>query len=134
MRPILSRTPLKLQVHAEVNRPETTIIDQLPENHPPSPETLRIEEQRLTLLRWLLATPTYTANEELAGLYLKAVGLPAGHSDVRARLDDLERMGLLSARFEGALMVITLTRRGGDAAEGLTVVEGVRRPGPQCPY
>jgi hypothetical protein len=43
-------------------------------------------------------------------------------------------MGLLSARFEGALMVITLTRRGGDAAERVTIVEGVRRPGPQCPY
>ena len=43
-------------------------------------------------------------------------------------------MGLLTARFEGALMVITLTRHGGDAAEGMTVVEGVRRPGPQCLY
>lgn len=93
-----------------------------------------MEEQRLALLRWLLATPTYTANEDLAGLYLKAVGLAAGHADVRARLDDLERMGLLTGRFEGALMVITLTRRGGDAAEGLTTIDGVRRPGPQCPY
>lgn len=95
---------------------------------------LRIEEQRLALIRWLLVTPTYTANDELAGLYLKAVGLAAAHSDVRGRLDDLERMGLLTARFEGALMVITLTRRGGDAAEGKIVVDGVRKPGPQCPY
>lgn len=93
-----------------------------------------MEEQRLALIRWLLATPTYTANAELAGLYLKTVGLLAAHADVRARLDDLERMGLLTARFEGALMVITLIRRGGYAAEGATVVEGVRRPGPQCPY
>lgn len=130
----MSRTPVKLLTHAEIRRPETTIIDRPPENRPPSPETLRIEEQRLALLRWLLATPTHTANEELAGLYLKAVGLAAGHADVRARLDDLERMGLLGARFEGALMVVTLTRRGGDAAEGLIQVEGVRRPGPQCPY
>ena len=29
---------------------------------------------------------------------------------------------------------MTLTRRGGDAAQGVTAVEGVRRPGPECPY
>lgn len=111
-----------------------TIIDRPSESRPSSPETLRVEEQRLALLRWLLATPTYTANEQLAGLYLKAVGLQGSHGEVRARLDDLERMGLLSARSEGALMVVTLTRRGGDTAEGLIQVEGVRRPEPQCPY
>ncbi len=110
------------------------IINTPHQNQSPSLETLRIEEQRLALLRWLWATPTYTANEELASQYLRAVGLVASHSDVRARLGDLERMGMLTARFEGALMVITLTRRGGDAAEGLVFVEGVRRPGPQCPY
>jgi hypothetical protein len=95
---------------------------------------LRVEEQRLALLRWLWATPTYTANEELAGSYLKAVGLAGTHADVRARLDDLERMSLLTARFEGTLMVITLTRRGGDVAEGVIFIEGVRRPEPECPY
>lgn len=104
------------------------------QNRSPSLETLRVEEQRLALLRWLWSSPTYTANEELARLYLKAVGLAASHADVRARLDDLERMGLVTARFEGALMVTTLTRRGGDAAQGVSSFEGIRRPGPECPY
>jgi hypothetical protein len=63
-------------------QPETTVIDAPSENRAPSPKTLRIEEQRLARIRWLLETPTYTANEELAGLYLKAVGLAAAHADV----------------------------------------------------
>jgi hypothetical protein len=120
--------------HAGCDFPETTLIDAQHENRWPISETLRVEEQRLALLCWLWATPTYTANEELAGLYLKAVGLAAAYADVRARLDDLERMNLLTARIEGTLKVITLTRRGADAAEGVIFVKGVRRPGPQCPY
>lgn len=104
------------------------------DDRPQDLEILRREEQRLALLRWLHAMPTYTANEELAGLYLKAVGLVAARADLRARLKDLEDADLLTVRMEGALMVLTLTRRGGEAAEGVTAVAGVRRPGPDCPY
>lgn len=103
-------------------------------DRPTDLEVMRREEQRLALLRWLHALPTYTANEELARLYLTAVGLVADRADLRGRLKELGDADLLTVRMEGPLMVITLTRRGGDVAQGVTSVEGVRRPGPECPY
>jgi len=104
------------------------------ENRPSDLEMMRREEQRLALLRWLHAMPTYTGNEELAERYLAAVGLVTAHADLRERLRELEREELVTLRMRCALMVITLTRRGSDAAQGLVVVEGVRKPGPDCPY
>jgi len=97
-------------------------------------EALRAAEQNLALVRWLEGSSAHIGNEELAGLYLEAVGLTADRQTLRDRLDDLERLGLITIRYEKALRVVSLTARGGDVALGRLAVEGVRRPGPDCAY
>lgn len=104
------------------------------DNGPPSLGALRSAEQRLALARWLLHAPDYAGNEELATVYLKALGLAASAQVVRGLLGELERGGVLTARFEATLMVVRLTQRGVDAAQGLVAIEGMRRPGPECAY
>jgi hypothetical protein len=95
---------------------------------------IREPEQRLALIRWLWRQPGYTSNEEHAGAYLKAVGLGDTHAVIRKRFKELEAPDLVAIEMEGGLMVVTLTRRGAEAAEGLLKVQGVRPPGPECAY
>ncbi len=97
-------------------------------------EKLLVDERRLALLRGLLQAPGHVANEQVCAIYLQHVGLRSGRDAVRAAIDHLERCGALKVDWTGTMMIVELTRRGAEAAQGLIEIDGVPRPGPECPY
>jgi hypothetical protein len=103
-------------------------------NEPSQLDRILVEERRLAILRWLWKMPGHTANERIAGMYLRHVGLVSAQEAVRDCLNHLERSGALKIVWREALMVIELTHRGVEAADGLIEVDGIPRPGVDCPY
>ncbi|RAK66405.1 hypothetical protein DJ019_09170 [Phenylobacterium kunshanense] len=92
------------------------------------------DERRLAILRCLWKSPGHCANEEVLGKYLRQVALYGGCDATRSALDHLDRVGAVHTRMHLSLMVAELTRRGADAAEGCTELEGVPKVGADCPY
>ena len=91
-------------------------------------------QRRLAVLRWLLATPGYCLNDQLLAAMLRKAALFHGGESLRDDLEHLERAGAVRLRRIDSLIVAELTRRGGEAAEGLVELDGVPRPGVECPY
>ena len=78
--------------------------------------------------------PGYRLNERVLADYLKGLAVGGTLADVRASLDALERMALLKSEWWDELMIVALTERGEEVALGTVIVDGVLRPGPECPY
>lgn len=91
-------------------------------------------ERLLAILRCLWKLPGQSANEQVVSIYLRQVALYGGGSATRDALDHLERLAALTTRMHATLMVAELTRRGSEAAEGTIELEGVPKPGLDCPY
>ena len=92
------------------------------------------EHRLLALLRILLRLPTYTANHLLLRDLLIRLGLIASLDKIRSDLRRLHELGLCTLDTEGELVRVVLTGRGGEVAKGISQVEGISRPGPDCPY
>lgn len=95
-------------------------------------ESMR-EQRRLVMLRLLSEQPGYASNSSILHAGLVAYGVPSSRDDVQTDLAWLQDQGLVSLELvpdAAALSVVRLTQRGDDAAKGLTVVPGVRRPSP----
>ncbi|WP_144981148.1 VpaChn25_0724 family phage protein [Halomonas sp. C22] len=89
------------------------------------------EGRRLCILRILsrrtqFTTNEYSLNDELKGAYAHIVSTDRLRSDL-AWLEEQDLVILQSPR---AGLVITLTSRGGDVADGLATVPGVAKPRP----
>ena len=97
-------------------------------------DQIRSEHRALAILRVLEREAGYRSNERVLGDYLDGLALGGLREDIRASLETLERSGLLKCDWCEALMIVTLTERGQEAATGRRIVEGVLRPGPDCPY
>lgn len=94
-------------------------------------EDFQTAGRRLGILRILARRPMFTANEyslndELGGNYGHHVSKDLLHSD----LAWLEEQGLVICQQPRAGWIITLTGRGGDAAEGRARIPGVAAPRP----
>ncbi|WP_156922156.1 ArsR family transcriptional regulator [Azorhizobium doebereinerae] len=98
-------------------------------------EQLREEHQALALLS-VLHRSGYAgaANSRILADYLEAIGLGALPEVVTARLERLERQGLVKLSLAEDIRVVTLTQRGEEVATGKREAEGVRRPGRDNPY
>ena len=92
------------------------------------------EERALAIVRILHAAPAMVANDSLLQKCVQAYGLTCGQDELRAELGRLERDGLMSSERKDNLLVVQLTKRGAEVAQGLIVVEGVARPDPGCSY
>lgn len=97
-------------------------------------EALHEEHRLLAALRTLLRSPGYASNLALLRDHLDALGLVTSHDLMRTDVHRLKEMGLCSLGAWNEFCRITLTERGVDAAEGKFEVEGIRKPGPECPY
>jgi hypothetical protein len=84
---------------------------------------------RLVILRVLVELPAYRANSSVLTMALERFGHAATRDQVKSELRWLEEQGLLSIDDIGAVLVATLTERGGDVARGRSKVPGVARPG-----
>lgn len=87
------------------------------------------KDQRLVVLRTLLAAPSYSANETVIGVSLERFGHKVSRVVVAGLLDWLDEAGLIRLEeVTDTLRVATLSRRGQDVAEGRAKYSGVNRP------
>lgn len=97
-------------------------------------EPLHEEHRLLAILRTLLRSPGYASNLALLCDHLDALGLVTSHDLKGTDVHRLKEMGLCSLGACNEFCRATLTERGVDVAEGTSEVEGIRGPGPECPY
>lgn len=91
---------------------------------------LQAESRRCAFLRFLAADADYAMNTSLLQSALESVGHGVSRDCVNADAAWLEEQGLALREDLGGIIVVKITQRGLDVAEGRAVVPGVKRPGP----
>lgn len=91
---------------------------------------LQAESRRCAFLRFLAADADYAMNTSLLQSALESVGHGVSRDCVNADAAWLEEQGLVLREDLGGIIVVKITQRGLDVAEGRSVVPGVKRPGP----
>lgn len=91
---------------------------------------LIVANRRLAMLSLLNAANAYTLHEVDLKKALSSRGQAASTDLVRADLQWLHEQGLVLAKQPDGIWLATLTARGGDVQQGLSVVPGVARPEP----
>ena len=99
----------------------------------PVKEVVR-EHRALAILRLLSGSLGFRSNDQVVLACLSEVGLGCARKDLEEQLGLLEREGLVGTDRVSDIIVIDLTSRGHEVSEGLSVVSGVAKPGPECPY
>ncbi len=90
---------------------------------------LQAENRRCAFLRFLAEDADYAMNTSLLQSALDAVGHGVSRDRVNGDAAWLEEQGL-SCEDLGGIIVVKITQRGLDVAEGRAIVPGVKRPGP----
>jgi len=89
------------------------------------------EHRRLSILRLLLESPGYAANDSVIQSALKRFALIASRDTVKADIAWLAEQLLIETETVEHLVVATLAQRGADVARGDAEVPGVQKPGPR---
>lgn len=86
------------------------------------------EERRLHILRLLSATkPAYQANSTTLRDGLAQLGHTMSRDQMHTELAWLAEMGVCTLETPGSVIIVTLTARGLDVAEGTAQVPGIKR-------
>ena len=88
-------------------------------------DSLTASYQRLAILMALKEDPDHLLSDELLQRMLQTLGFAASLDAVRDHVSWLARRTLVSSRQLGEMQVVTLTRRGEDAAGAMLRIEGV---------
>ncbi len=94
-------------------------------------ENLLNEDRRLAILRLLSEDAGVSLNESVLQSCLSALGHTVSRDRVRTDMEWLREQGLVTIQEVVSVKVATLTGRGEDAAQGKTVIPGVKRPRPR---
>jgi len=86
------------------------------------------EDRRLVVLRILLQSGGYAANEYMLKTMLPQLGHHVSSDRVHTDLAWLEEQQLLRIATVADVRIATLTERGQDVATGVATVPGVKRP------
>lgn len=86
------------------------------------------KDMRLVLLRILLEMPGYRANSSVLAGMLHQLGHSPTRDQVKTELRWLAEQGLMTIDEVASVLVVTLSERGQDVAEGRSVVDGVAKP------
>lgn len=87
---------------------------------------------RLAALRLLDSQSTYSANDSILCQAVNAMGLSCTRDQMRGHLAWMEEQRLITRQdVMGTVVVATLTERGGEVANGRSIVPGVQRPSPR---
>jgi len=97
-------------------------------------DDLKRKHRALAMLRTLDREAGYTLNNAVMLDWLRTIALVSTHEELCISIEDLERLALIRTHTVDVCTVLELTERGGDVAHGRTIVEGVLRPPPDCPY
>ena len=104
------------------------------QNAPNKLESVSNEHRALALLRLLFRAPAYRSNELLLYDWLSEIGLACTSSQLRRQVRELEETELLEISDVKGNVVVELSSRGAEVAEGRLIIEGVLRPAPECTY
>ena len=86
--------------------------------------------RRLAVLRHLAEVTDYVSNASVLQDILRKLGLPLSYDTLMGELCWLREQGLVTYE-DGPFVVVTVTRRGIDLAQGLAAHPGVQRPRPR---
>ncbi|KLV09584.1 hypothetical protein ABT56_00405 [Photobacterium aquae] len=89
-----------------------------------------VEHQRLVVLRLLSEVPGYDLNESIIQDGLDRYGLDISRDALRAQMEWLAELGLVTLEKLGSTYIATLTGRGEDIACGRASVSGIKKPRP----
>lgn len=89
-----------------------------------------VEHQRLVILRLLSEVSGYDLNESIIQDGLDRYGLDISRDALRAQLEWLAELGLVTLEKLGSTYIATLTGRGEDVAAGRSMVSGIKKPRP----
>ncbi len=109
-------------------------MDDANPNLTPDIERIKHEHRALAILRALEREPSYCSNGVVLSSYLAMIGLPVTRAELNDAFDQLERANLVQLEKVEAITVIELKEAGLEVVKGLAIVDGVLRPGPDCPY
>lgn len=87
-------------------------------------------ERRLVILQALQQAPGYALRETVLMRLLQGERLAVSRDALRAELAWLADRGLLAVEYHDDVQAARITTRGADVAQGLTLVDGIARPGP----
>lgn len=93
-------------------------------------ENFKIEDARLTVLRFLVMEKHWSMNEFVLKTALEQMAHTLSRDQVRTQLAWLEEQGLVTIVEVSGWKVARLTSRGEEAANGTITVPGVKRPSP----
>ena len=103
-------------------------------NEPEPLEVVKKEHRALALLKLLQRESGYRLNDQVILGWFQRLSLASTVADIRQCAEMLEAKGLIKIDPVDTLQVFELTNDGEDAALGRSVVDGVLRPRPECPY
>ena len=86
------------------------------------------EDRRLVILRVLLESAAFTANEYILQRMLESFGHVVSQDRLRTELAWLREQDLVTVDVAGGVHIAKLTSRGDDVAHGRTTQPGVKRP------
>lgn len=88
------------------------------------------ENRRIAILRILLASPSYSANNAVIKEMLNAAGYVCSSEDLKEEILFLYINSLIEKEdfIENEITIFTLTGKGEDVARGLSFIKGVKRP------
>jgi repressor of nif and glnA expression len=86
------------------------------------------EDRRLVILRVLLESAAFTANEYILQSMVERFGHVASGDRIRTDLAWLQEQGLVRMEEVGTVQIAMLLQRGEDVALGRTITPGVKRP------
>lgn len=86
------------------------------------------EDRRAVILRVLLESAGYTANEHSLHSMVERLGHMVSSDRIRTDLAWLQDQGLLKVEEVATVQIATLLAQGEDAARGRMAVPGVKRP------
>ena len=95
-----------------------------------APDQTVTEDRRLVILRCLDEQPRRRMNSSLLTMLLARWAHDMPHDRVVTDLAWLAEQDLVTIETIGEISIATLTARGAEAAAGVAVVPGVRRPSP----
>lgn len=93
-----------------------------------------VRPHRLLAELFVLKAMSGAGNEAVVKDHLARLALRVSLERLREDWGFLESHGLIKVDHYMNMAVATLTRRGVEVCEDELEVEGVRRPGPECPY
>ncbi|WP_448044367.1 VpaChn25_0724 family phage protein [Bradyrhizobium liaoningense] len=94
----------------------------------------KLEHRALALLRFLDRQPGNKSNECIIAALFETIGLVCSRQQVRDDINRIEKLALIRSSNVGDLLVVSLLAKGEEVGNGRIVIDGVLRPGVDCPY